>query len=48
MLAKEQNTAMLTVGKAALKDANWAEYANYCLDREKGLRNEAFKHWNYK
>lgn len=44
MIAKDQNIALLTVGKEALKNADWTDYANYCFDREKGLRKEAFKH----
>lgn len=44
MIAKEQNTALLTVGKTALKNADWTDYAHYCFDREKGLRKDAFKH----
>lgn len=43
MIAKEQNEALLTVGNAALKNAEWVNYANYCLDREKGLRKQAFQ-----
>ena len=30
-------------GNSALKNADWTEYANYCFDREKGLRKEAFR-----
>ena len=44
MIAKGQNKALLTVGNEALKNADWADYAKYCFDREKGLRKEAFKH----
>ena len=44
MIAKDQNIALLTVGNSALKNADWTDYANYCFDREKGLRKEAFKH----
>lgn len=43
MIAKEQNEALLIVGKAALKNADWINYANYCFDREKGLRKQAFQ-----
>lgn len=32
----------MTVGNSALKNPDWVEYANYCFDREKGLRKEAF------
>ncbi|MBW0178067.1 hypothetical protein [Sediminibacterium sp.] len=42
MIAKEQNQALLTVGNAALKNPAWVDYANYCFDREKGLRKQAF------
>ncbi|HUC83438.1 MAG TPA: hypothetical protein VMR70_21175 [Flavisolibacter sp.] len=34
---------MLTVGNAALANAGWTAYANYCFAREKGLRKEAFR-----
>ncbi len=44
MIAKDQNIALLTVGNSALKNSDWTDYANYCFDREKGLRKEAFKH----
>jgi len=44
MIAKDQNIALLTVGNSALKNSYWADYSNYCFDREKGLRKEAFKH----
>ena len=44
MIAKDQNIALLTVGNSALKNTDWADYANYCFEREKGLRKEAFKH----
>ncbi len=43
MIANSQNIALLTVGNSALKNADWTDYAKYCLDREKGLRKEAFK-----
>ena len=43
MIEKNQNTALLTVGNSALKNSDWTDYANYCYDREKGLRKEAFK-----
>jgi hypothetical protein len=44
MIAKDQNIALLTVGNSALKNSEWTNYANYCFDREKGLRKEAFRH----
>lgn len=44
MIYEEHNIALLTVGNAALKNPAWTDYANYCLDREKGLRKEAFHH----
>lgn len=44
MIAKDQNTALLIVGNSALKNPEWIDYANYCFNREKGLRKEAFKH----
>lgn len=44
MITKDQNVALLTVGNAARENPDWTGYANYCFDREKGLRKEAFKH----
>ncbi len=44
MIAKDQNIALQTVGNSALKNRDWSDYANYCFNREKGLRKEAFKH----
>lgn len=44
MIAKDQNTALLIVGEAALKNADWSHYASYCFSREKGLRKDAFRH----
>jgi hypothetical protein len=44
MITKDQNIALLTVGNSALKNPEWIDYANYCFDREKGLRKESFKH----
>jgi len=41
MITKDQNEALLAIGNSALKNSNWADYANYCFDREKGLRKEA-------
>lgn len=44
MIAKDQNIALLIVGNSALKNSDWINYANYCFDRERGLRKEAFRH----
>lgn len=44
MISEDQNRALLTVGNLALQNSEWTDYANYCFDREKGLRKEAFKH----
>ncbi len=44
MLTKDQNKALLTVGKAASQNQDWAAYAAFCFAREKGLRKEAFAH----
>lgn len=44
MIAKDQNIALLTVANLALLNSDWTDYANYCFDREKGLRKKAFKH----
>ena len=43
MIAKDQNIALLTVAKAASENSEWKDYAEYCIDREKGLRKQAFK-----
>ncbi len=43
MITNDQNKALLIVGNAAAKKSEWILYANYCFDREKGLRKEAFK-----
>ena len=42
MIAESQNTALLTVGKAAAENKKWHKFAQYCFDREKGLRKDAF------
>ena len=44
MIAKDQNIALLTVANAANKNPAWTNYANYCLDRERGFRKQAFIH----
>lgn len=44
MIAKGQNEALLILANSAKEKAEWTEYANYCFDREKGLRKNAFKH----
>ena len=44
MISKDQNIALLTVGKAASENSEWTDYAHYCLDRERGFRKEAFQH----
>jgi len=46
MIAESQNTALLTVGKAAAENKEWTKFAQYCFDREKGLRKEAFGQLN--
>lgn len=46
MIAESQNTALLIVGRQASQNESWVEYAQYCFDREKGLRKEAFAHLN--
>jgi len=46
MIADSQNTALLIVGAHASRNENWIEYVQYCFDREKGLRKEAFSHLN--
>lgn len=44
MIGKDQNIALLIVGNSALRNPEWTDYANYCFDREKGLRKNAFRH----
>lgn len=44
MIAKGQNIALLKVGNSALENSKWTDYANYCFDREKGLRKSAFNY----
>ena len=46
MITKEQNTALLAVGNAALANEDWADYADYCFSIEKGLRKQAFTYLN--
>lgn len=46
MIAESQNAALLIVGSRASRNENWMEYTQYCFDREKGLRKEAFSHLN--
>ena len=46
MIAESQNTALLTVGKAAAENKKWNKFAQYCFDRETGLRKKAFGHLN--
>jgi len=46
MIAEEQNKALLIVGNSALNNVEWVNYANYCFEREKGNRKEAFVYLN--
>jgi hypothetical protein len=51
MISKEQNIALLIVGNSALKNSDWADYANYCFgiekwSRKKGVRKEAYRYLN--
>ncbi|UPT66263.1 MAG: hypothetical protein M0D57_17565 [Sphingobacteriales bacterium JAD_PAG50586_3] len=41
MISQSQDTALVIVAKGALLHG-WKDYAEYCLAREKGLRQEAF------
>ncbi|WP_343747377.1 hypothetical protein [Fluviicola sp.] len=43
MITSEQDDALRVVGNAALKNPLWIDYANYCFERKKGLRKEAFQ-----
>lgn len=42
MISKSQNKALLTIAKITTKEPAWQAYADYCLDREKGLRKQVF------
>lgn len=44
MIAKDQNKALLIVAESVKNNPDWIDYMQYCLNREKGLRKEAFKH----
>lgn len=44
MISKEQNKFLVFVGNAALIKPDWKEYADYCFNREKGLRRAAIRH----
>ena len=44
MITKDQNNACRKVGEEALLNAEWQEYGEYCINREKGLRKKAFIH----
>ncbi len=46
MIAGSESEALLIVGKEAMLNSKWTEYAQYCFDREKGLRRDAFTHLN--
>ncbi|PXV61216.1 hypothetical protein CLV62_12549 [Dysgonomonas alginatilytica] len=46
MIANSQNEALLILANSTKEKVEWAEYANYCSDREKGLRKTAFEHLN--
>lgn len=44
MMAQESENVLLRLGNLAMKNSKWADYANYCFDRAKGLRKSALKH----
>lgn len=44
MISKNQNVAMVTVGKLAMENPAWVDYANYCFAREQGVRKQAFQY----
>ena len=46
MIAESQNIILLKCGNAAAENAEWFEFAEYCFEREKGFRKEAFSHLN--
>ena len=43
MISKDQNIALITVAKAAKNYPELKDYSEYCFDREKGLRKQAFR-----
>ena len=46
MIAKDQNKALLIVANSVKDNPDWIDYMHYCIDREKGLRKQAFNHLN--
>ncbi|MHC5021555.1 MAG: hypothetical protein ACYTGX_15905 [Planctomycetota bacterium] len=42
MIGEGDNRALLLVGEEALRREEWKEYGQYCVDRERGLRDAAF------
>ena len=46
MATGSQDITLLTVGKSAAENKEWIKFAQYCFDREKGLRKQAFEHLN--
>jgi hypothetical protein len=46
MITKDQNKALLIVADSVKNKLDWIDYMHYCLEREKGLRKEAFKYLN--
>ena len=36
----------LTIGKVAAENEKWTKFAQYCFDRDKGFRKQAFEHLN--
>ena len=46
MISKSQNEALLIIGNAATKNKQWLQYAQYCFNRDKGLRKDAFENLN--
>ena len=44
MISAGQNKCLRNVAALASSNAEWADYAAYCTDRERGLRRPAFQH----
>lgn len=42
MITEQQNSALKIVAQAASKNPKYKSYMEYCLDRERGLRKQAF------
>lgn len=46
MIAEDQNKSLIILANSASINPVWIDYVNYCFNREKGLRKEAFNSLN--